>query len=90
MTITGANFSDVKLDNAVTIGDAGCLVQSASSTEIVCKSLPRPDITDFSPETVAVSVFLKLSETATCAADACTFTFEEPSAEVTGLSVAYD
>ena len=32
-----------------------------------------------------VSVFLKVAETATCTVDPCTFTYNEPSAEITGF-----
>jgi hypothetical protein len=90
VTITGENFSDNALDNPVWIGDSDCLVQSTSATEIVCKIEHRDAITDFSdyPKEGPVSVFLRLGETAACGTDSCTFTFEEPKAEVTSIRLA--
>jgi hypothetical protein len=88
VTITGENFSDNALDNPVMIGDSDCLVQSTSATEIVCKIEHRDAVEDFSdyPKEGQVSVFLRLGETAACRTDSCTFTFEEPKAEVTKIS----
>jgi hypothetical protein len=89
VTITGVNFSDDKLDNSVIIGDSACLIESASSTEIVCeieKREPCQDCTD--GEDAQVSVMLKLAETAK-ACDTCSFTYVEPTAKVDNLAVAY-
>jgi hypothetical protein len=93
VTITGENFSEHLLDNQVLIGDALCIVQTASTTQIVCQIERREVITDFSlnyPADAPVSVFLKVAETAACTAVPCTFKYVEPSAEVTTFTRAYE
>ena len=91
VTITGENFSNNAIDNAVMIGDALCLVQSSQPQEIICEIEPREITEDFVTEIGTVSVFLKLGETAACQpSSACEFTFNEPSATVTGFTTVYD
>jgi hypothetical protein len=92
VTITGENFSNNALDNPVMIGPALCLVETSTPQEIVCRIEHRPYTEDFStgyPLEGPVSVFLKLGETAGCP-NGCTFTFDEPSATVTGFTDTYD
>jgi hypothetical protein len=48
VTITGENFSNDPLDNAVMIGDALCLVKSSKPKEIICEIEPREITEDFS------------------------------------------
>lgn len=38
ITITGATFSNNKLDNNVKIGDVDCLVVSSKADEIICRT----------------------------------------------------
>lgn len=83
VTITGANFSDDPKDNPVIIGETHCLVEESSHDEIKCRIARREaQDSEYTPEEVQVSVMLKLAETATTCDD-CSFTFVEPSAEVT-------
>ena len=91
VTITGENFSENTIDNPVMIGDSLCIVKSSKPTEIVCEIEARPIPEDFSayPLEGQVSVFLALSETARCDTT-CVFTFEAPSATVTGFMTVYD
>jgi len=83
VTISGSNFSDEPKDNPVMIGESLCLVEESSHDEIKCRIARREAVDEaFTPEEVQVSVLLKLAETATTCDD-CSFTFVEPSAEVT-------
>lgn len=82
VTITGTNFSDEKLDNPVFIGDAACLVETTSATEITCRIEAREAAVDYQDEIAQVSVLLRLSETSV-ACPTCTFTYVQPSGEVT-------
>jgi hypothetical protein len=87
MTILGENFSDVITDNPVKIGSEYCYVLTTSTTEITCR-------TDFLIDQVAqdelLVVFLKTSEEAICDQLICTFTYNEPSLEVTTMTAYFN
>jgi hypothetical protein len=81
VTITGENFSDEQFtDNAVRIGDDDCILESTSTTQIVCKIEKKAvvDFSDYKPKEVPVTVFLRLSDHASCGLDSCKFTYNKP------------
>jgi hypothetical protein len=92
VTITGTNFSTKKTDNPVQIGDADCIIQSTSESQIICQIEKRPIISfdTYQSKEVPVSVYLRLSDEASCGLAACTFTFEKPKAKVEKISQKYD
>jgi hypothetical protein len=92
VTITGENFSSKVTDNPVQIGDALCVIQSTSESQIVCQIEKRPVIAfdNYKSEEVSVDVYLRLSDVASCGIESCTFTFEKPKAEVTEIKQHYN
>jgi hypothetical protein len=92
VTITGENFSEETNENPVMIGNADCIIQSSSTTQIICQIEKRPviDFDDYESKEARVSVFLRLSDVASCGIESCDFIFEKPQAEVKSLSQAYD
>jgi len=97
VTITGENFSDVKTDNPVLVGDLLCEVESTSSTQIVCR-IEKRDVTIVKEDEIIaqtpfngeVDVFLKVAESADCRAESCTFVYIEPPNSITKVSVTFD
>ena len=83
ITITGENFSNEKLDNAVKIGQNYCNVITTSPSEITCK-------TDFLytqlPVEEELIVFLKTSEEC----NSVEFTFIEPSNVVSDITQTFN
>ncbi|CDW80878.1 ipt tig domain containing protein [Stylonychia lemnae] len=72
ITITGRVFSTDPTDNPVRIGSTDCLVESSSSSQIVCRTQPR-NPSQISDTLIA---FLKTSEEAVCSTgNDCNFTW---------------
>jgi len=70
VTINGYHFSDDYQDNPVRVGWVDCMVESSSTTEIKCRTMPAYKEEDRSDDFI---VFLKTYEEAKCTAEPCTF-----------------
>ena len=102
LVITGVNFSPVKLQNQVMIGNGFCSITSATSTEIRCTTISAvkalnvvgliiPTNTGTTAEPIVeISVLGRIVEVATCdSAITCIFSYKlSETAQVTSISHA--
>ena len=95
LTITGNHFSTVITDNPVKIGKKYCYVVTTADTEITCR---MADLTTQAEGAELLLVFARTTEEMICDLTDdndpdetdCSFTFEQPTATVTGISSNFD